>query len=184
MIRPPIIGISGRARVGKDTLAEAVLRLGAATYRYGFADPLRRMLHAGFGIDLADAHWIARKDLPLPEYGRSPRQMLQTLGTEWGRSLVCRDVWVRLANDEFLTRGPGMCITDVRFDNEADWIRSNGGMVIHITRARASMVNAHVSEDGIIRHASDRAVANDGSLKDLRIAAYDLFHATPAEQSP
>ena len=120
MIRPPLIGIAGRARAGKSTVAELLLRLGVGKYPYSFADPLRAMLKAGFGIDLDNAYWQLRKEDPMPEYaGHSPRSLLQLLGTEWGRHLVHRDVWLTLAGRALRQRGPGMVVCDVRFENEA-----------------------------------------------------------------
>ena len=83
MIRRPVIGIVGRARVGKDRTVEAILRMGGASYRRSFADPLRAMIKAGFGIDADDPYWVKHKEDPMPELcGRSLRYVMQTLGTE------------------------------------------------------------------------------------------------------
>ena len=180
MSRLPIIAISGKSRVGKDAAAEAFLRMGAAKYRYSFADPLRAMLKAGFGIDLDDPYWQRRKEEQLPEYGRSPREMLQTLGTEWGRHLVHRDVWVKLAADALATSGPGMVIADCRFNNEAHWVRQAGGLVVHVTRAAAPAVRAHASEMGVTIQPGDGHLANDGTIEELYEAAHDLIYGVIA----
>lgn len=164
----PIIGIAGRARSGKDTVA-GMLMSSARLYRYAFADPIREMLWAGFQIDTFSAAFDAVKDLPRPDLGGiSPRRMMQTLGTEWGRHMVHADVWVLQAARVLRLNGPGMLVTDVRFENEAEWIRAADGLVVHVRRAAAAPVEAHASEAGVAVRERDIVIDNDGTLDDLR----------------
>lgn len=166
MARPAVIGIHGKARHGKDTLADFVIaRFGG--YKYALASPLKAMVKAGLGIDLQDSYWSTRKEQVIPALGKSPRQIMQSLGTEWGRGLVNEDVWITLAKQRLLQDGPGMVIPDVRFDNEADWIRGINGLVIHVSRKGAQAVSPHSSEGGITQISQDFEVANDGTLEDL-----------------
>lgn len=170
----PIIGISGKARSGKDTAAQFLIaHIGG--YRYSFADPLRRMLAAGLGIDMGDPYWQANKEQDIPAIGRSPRYLMQTLGTEWGRDLVHPDLWVILAKQALHRLGPGMVIPDVRFTSEADWIRSIGGRIIHLHRPHGSEVREHQSELGIPMDGNDLLVQNSGSLEDLQGKIKELF---------
>lgn len=168
MSRPTIFGFTGAARSGKDTAA-AFLQAHIGGYRYAFADPLRAMLLAGFGIDMNEQYWKDRKEEPIPAFGVSPRQMMQTLGTEWGRKMINTDVWLLLAKNELITHGSGMIITDVRFENEAAWVRKMGGVVIHVKRDAAPTVSAHESENGVhVAELLDHIIMNDGSLEDLQ----------------
>lgn len=162
----PVVGLAGRARVGKSTAAE-ILRRVTGGYLYSFADPLRAMLRAGFGIDMDQPQWQARKEVPIAALGCSPRYLLQTLGTEWGRELVHPDLWVIRARQELGARGPTMVLADVRFDNEADWVRREGGLVIHLERPDAPTVRAHASEAGVGRLPDDAEVTNDGTIDQL-----------------
>jgi hypothetical protein len=52
-------------------------------------------------------------------------------------------------------------ITDVRFDNEALWIRKQGGWVIELIRDKAAAVNDHVSEAGLNPRHVDFHIVND-----------------------
>ena len=54
-----------------------------------------------------------------------------------------------MAHQRLLQNGPGMVISDVRFDNEAAWIPAHGGRIIHVIRPDTKAVEAHASEDGI-----------------------------------
>ena len=159
-----VIGVTGRARSGKDTVADMIKdHIGGS--RYSFAEPMYNMLSAA-GFDFKSPDWAGLKEEPIAGIGKSPRQMLQTLGTEWGRKLVCEDFWIKLAEVRlnFMTR---MIISDCRFDNEADWIRQNG-IVIRVIRPDVELVNPHESEAGISIREGDLTIENDSDLKDLR----------------
>lgn len=170
---PKIIGIAGRARSGKDTVANMILSMRGG-YSYSFADPLRAMLRA-INIDMDDQFWKDNKEVSIPALGKSPREMLQTLGTDWGRRLVNEDIWIIMAMERLMNRGPGMVIADVRFDNEAQWVRSQGGMVLHLSNPNVPAVAAHVSENGVTYQLGDSEITNDGSLEDLLVKVKELL---------
>ena len=167
--QPPIIGVTGLARVGKDAVTDALLLLGGAQYSYSFANPLRAMLKAGFDIDMNERYWRQHKEDVIPALGKSPRQLMQTLGTEWGRVLVSDDIWLVLAAAKLIKHGPGMVLPDVRFENEAKWIRDRGGTIIHVTRPNIEAVSEHVSEKGIKAIPGEVFIVNDGTLADLEV---------------
>lgn len=100
---------------------------------------------------------------------------MQLLGTEFGRDLVHRDVWLTLASGALRRGGPGMIIADVRFDNEAAWIRGHGGVIVHIERGKAAPVRAHASEAGVERLAGDLRVFNESTIDSLHVGLAKLF---------
>ena len=176
----PIIGLAGRARAGKSTAAELLLRIGAGRYLYSFADPIRDMLLAGLDIDLDSAYWQMRKEDPIARFGgHSPRSLMQTLGTDWGRERVHPDLWLTLAGDALQARGLGMIVADVRFDNEAAWIRRQGGVVLHIERGKAPPVRAHASEAGVQQLPGDLRVFNESTIDSLHVGLAKLFREEP-----
>lgn len=173
MSRPAVIGIAGRARSGKDTVARFILaEIGG--YTYSFADPIRGMMRA-LGIDLNDPYWQAHKEDVIPALGASPRRMMQTLGTDWGRQMINPDLWVRFAHQRLLSRGAGMIVPDVRFQNEADWVRRVGGRIIVLSRPDAPAVEDHVSENGVALDPSDAVLFNTGTLEELQQSVRDLL---------
>lgn len=169
----PIIGIAGRALTGKDTIASLIITA-IGGYRYSFADPIRAMLKP-LGIDMDDLYWQAHKEATIPSLGVSPRRMMQTLGTDWGRCMINANLWTELAARRLFQNGTGMVIPDVRFENEATWVREQGGLIIHVTRPAANAVENHVSEDGINVLPEDMQVVNDGTLDDLYISVNELL---------
>jgi len=164
-----IIGLTGPARSGKDTAAETLVNKGWRQYR--FADPLKKSVQAMFG--LTERHTDGDlKESPIDWLdGVTPRQIMQTLGTEWGRDCIHPDLWLRVA-DRALERTadhghPGIVISDVRFDNEAAFVRDRGGSVVHIRRESAGSVNAHSSESGVTFDAADYLIDNNGTIHEL-----------------
>lgn len=170
----PIIGLAGPARSGKDTVASFIIAA-VGGYRYAFADPIRQML-VPLGIDMNDPYWQERKEKIIPALNASPRKLMQTLGTEWGRQLIDPNIWLTLASQRLLTRGAGMVIPDVRFENEAEWVRNKGGRIIHVVRANPAQVETHVSENGVAKDPLDAILFNSGTLEELQIATRELLH--------
>jgi hypothetical protein len=59
-------------------------------------------------------------------------------------------------------------IKDIRYENEADFWRSHGGIIWHIQRKNALKVAIHSSEAGIQRKPADLLIINDGTLDELQ----------------
>lgn len=173
-----LIGMTGRAGSGKDTAADYL----AKAHRFmplAFASPLRMMLQAGLG--LTEEHFSqAQKNTPIAWLGKSPRELMQTLGTEWGRNLVSPSVWIDAASRELdALSGLDVVFTDVRFQNEANMIRQHGGIIVRMVRLEARPVHSHVSEAGITLTEGDREIYNNSTLFDL----YDKLDAVVGEES-
>lgn len=173
MSQAPVIGISGPARSGKDTVAAFIIAARGG-YRYSFADPIRQML-APLGVDMTDPYWIDHKEQVIPALGVSPRRLMQTLGTDWGREMINPDLWLLLALQRLYNLGPGMIIPDVRFNNEAEWVRAKGGRIVRLERKAVTPVEEHVSEAGIEPHHTDINISNNGTLEDLQAAVREIF---------
>lgn len=186
------IALVGKKNSGKDEVYSALRALPDARFeRVAFADPIKEMLRAGLGIP-REVLWgnAAQKELLDPRYGVSVRQMLQTLGTEWGRTLVHKDVWVMAALADIETRSHkdadlNWVVTDVRFLNEASLLRAAGFDVWNVWRPDAStgVSEAHASEQEQELIEWDHQLYNDGTLEELHCAARDLFFLTQAQRA-
>lgn len=170
---PKLIGITGKAGAGKDTLADAlVLEYGAD--KYSFARPIKEALNAMFGWTMDQWDDRVWKEKVIPWLGKSPRQCAQTLGTEWGREVIHQELWVMLAEQRFIrhldeytyaNETPPFVIPDLRFDNEAVMIKSQGGIVVEVRRGEAAPISAHKSEAGVQAALVDLVIVNDGSMQ-------------------
>lgn len=171
-----IIGLSGYARSGKDTVAE-LLVLNYEFKRMAFADGIRDalialnpILHDGYRLNeiVKMYGWEVAKSKD------EVRRLLQVMGTEVGRKLIHEDVWVwRLFNT--IGDDERIVIPDVRFPNEARMIKERGGEVWRINRHNHSAVNDHISERAMDNYMFDRVVYNDGTLDDLSDEVFMLM---------
>lgn len=168
-----IIGLSGKARVGKDTAAEFLAQHGFK--RIAFADPLKNAASIMFGIPRSDFDDPEKKEKLNLDWALSPRQIAQRLGTEGGRNVFGHSFWVKRAaltiKQLVEAHGPSdFVITDCRFDEEAEWIRRRGGIVIEVRRKDAAPVAAHSSENGISEFLVDERIDNNGTLEEFEAA--------------
>lgn len=177
-----LIGLTGYAGTGKDTV-RAILEQGGFV-GLAFAEPIRAMLLELLTSNGIDGNYIndrALKETIIPELGVSYRHMAQTLGTEWGRNLR-RDFWLRLAGAYMADMEDAgethFVISDVRFSDEAAWLRQKGGVIWRVERKSVLPVRLHASEAGAHLIKADYIIANHGTpeqLNDAVLAALETL---------
>lgn len=172
-----LVGITGKARSGKDTLAEYLVEH-HGFLKLSFAEPIRRFVSDITGHSVEELTDGPLKEEHLGWLDTTPRRLMQTVGTEWGREMVDPDLWLKVAHRrirEARQAGvPGIVIADVRFDNEAEFVRRWGGEVVRLTRPGSAEVAAHASEAGVRDDLVDYEVVNDRERRYLRFVAADL----------
>ena len=177
-----LIGVHGPLESGKDTVAKTIIEAFPNRYKqYAFAWPIKEACKVIFGFTDEDMNDRVLKERIHPFWGVTPRSTMQLLGTEFGRGMIREDIWILRAETEIQNNaldGYGTIISDVRFDNEAEIIRSRKGVIIHIERPDLdfSKVNyKHASEDGVKRHDEDFVIRNDSTLDVFRKRILNLF---------
>lgn len=169
---PHLIGITGAAGSGKDTAA-TILRLQHQYQRIAFASPIKEAVAAMLGVPASQWEDRVWKEACISSIGKSPRELAQTLGTEWGRESVKESVWLDLAMDKWakncrmwnLSRA---VFTDVRFDNEAARLKGEGGIILKTVRESSQAVASHSSENGVDESLIDRVFYNNAGVSDLQ----------------
>lgn len=166
-----IIGIAGKAGAGKDTVAKVLVEE-FEFIQYAFARPLKEGMKVMFGLTDYDVYDSEGKEKEHPRLGMTVRRAMQLAGTEFARDMIHNDIWLRMAS-HFLVqtlkeKGRTACvvISDVRFKNEANWVRSNGGVIWHIER-EIKKVDSHSSESGILVLSNDTVIYNHGTIDEL-----------------
>ena len=204
-----IIGLVGFIGAGKGTVGE-LLRLHAYK-QMSFAGALKDTASIMFGWDrdllegdtvesrvfreTKDEFWSSRFG-----YDFSPRLALQRLGTEAGRDVFHQDIWI-YALENRIKKLPKVVITDTRFPNEIEFIRSQGGVIVEVKRGErpewyeiAEQQNQraqpdkpinnlmalhhpdiHVSEWAWIGQKIDFTINNSGTLSDLKKGVENLL---------
>lgn len=200
---PRLIGITGKAGAGKDTIADYLVKHFGYT-RYGLADPLKKLLMKRFGINEAYINNRTTKEAAHPAFGYgelidgvpryySLREWMQWLGTEASRELHGEDCWINIMEREWhainatneTTFGElqRMVIPDLRYDNEADRIRKLGGTIIAVVRPGVAPVATHKSEDGVNSRLIDQTIINDSDINTLIRRAIDALANQPEKQA-
>lgn len=180
-----LIGLTGLARSGKDTVADHLVRHHGYT-RVAFADPLRQ---AALALDpiieptaaggtgpirlsavVGGTGWHAAKDVP------EVRRTLQRLGSEAGWMIHGEDLWLRRAQETIAAVGGPVVVTDVRMPHEAAWMTEQGAALWRVTRPGSGLHGeqaVHGSEAG--GFDVDQELCNDGTLDNLYTAAGALL---------
>lgn len=155
-----MIGLIGYPGTGKDAAAtELCSRFGYT--RYAFGDMVKHKL---LEIDPIYEGDITR----LERWKRSglgeTREKLQNLGESMRRDDP--DYWLKRMPTQLADKP---VVTDIRYENEMDWVRLAGGIVLHIERPGYGPVNDHQSEKntGELARLADYTITNHGTINDL-----------------
>ena len=164
-----IIGLTGYAQSGKDTVA-SILVENYGYQRVAFADPIRDLLYAtnpmlkeGYRVKgLVDVYGWDRVKVDYPE----ARRLLQDLGV--GARKTFGDMfWVKQALRQVNPEG-NYVITDVRYPNEAKAIREySSSQIWRVRRLGIDPVNSHESESAMDGEKVDQIFVNNGTIDDL-----------------
>jgi hypothetical protein len=169
-----LIGIVGQKRSGKSTASQYFIHNHNAK-SFGFAEPIRNMLR---GLGLTDRELYGDlKEVPCDKLsGQTPRYAMQRLGDEWGRFLMHEKFWIDRI-DECTDFSQLLVCDDVRRQNEADYIKSKGGMTIKIVRPGLVSNDSHGSEIEVDSIVCDYTIVNDATVTNMyyklsQIASY------------
>ena len=205
-----LIGIMGLKGSGKNTIAKM---LPVKWKRMAFADTLKDIVSILFGWDRdlieGDTEYSRKWREEVNEYWAkelgnkdfTPRMALQVLGTDVFRNNFDRDIWVKVLKRKIINSNSDVVVTDVRFPNEANMIKSLGGKIVQVIRGELpewwetakELNNKHIYRpddlekwkqlEGI--HPSEYSLAgviepdyvihNDGTLDDLHIKVDEML---------
>lgn len=184
-----VIGLTGYAQSGKDTAARHLIENYGFT-RVAFADKLREAMYT-LNPEIKTG-WVKRERLQdiVDDVGwenaklgyPEVRRLLQVFGTEVGRMMFGENVWVDVAAKDIVERNlDNVVLTDVRFQNEAAWVKSQGGIIVRINRSGVGPVNGHISDSGIDAMSVDFVVPNDGTIEALYAGLDDVMRLVASE---
>ena len=178
-----IIGISGKAGSGKDTVAKMLEVLYAnpdisyedfSNRKYKnfadiqivhFADSLKETTQVLFRIGEWETNTQEGKKTTINWIGKTVRELLQGVG-QGLRDAIDPNLWIKVlfANTE---NWSNYIIADVRYPNEIKAIKERNGILLRIDRKGAGAGN-HSSEIALDDYKEwDVHIENNGSIEDL-----------------
>jgi len=139
-----LIALTGAKTVGKTTIAQALLERLENAEIQSFASPMKAMIEA---LGIPKEYIEKKKEEPIPAIDMSARQLLCSLGTEWGRNTLGEDVWVKFLDLRIReSKKDIIIIDDCRFGNEARWVAEQGGIVVRLEREGIEYNFNHITE--------------------------------------
>jgi hypothetical protein len=168
-----VVGFGCTAQVGKDTAANYLQeKYPGKLKRVAFADELKKAAMVIFGLSREQCFGPQEiKEAIDPRYGKSPRQLLQELGEKMRE--IFPDIWIVKVFDQAIPELQEQgydcfVISDVRYPNEAEWIRKQGGVVTRVDREEGGVtVGAeHSSETAMRNFVCDVEISNNGTFEE------------------
>ena len=157
MIFPNIIGIAGYARTGKDTFGSILIKelknVGLSAKKLSLAFELKSDL---------DSFLTQKFDISAFTEDPKEKNFIRPLLICYGTDLMRKkdpEYWIKkLQKTIDINNNHGIisAVCDIRFVNEASWLKRNGGILIHLQRD--GIVPADKNEehnDALLREASD-----------------------------
>jgi len=146
-----IIGISGNARSGKDTFCElakvALSEKKVPAARVAFADQIKE------DLDRLCRHNIGCSAFTSDDEEKSLiRPLLVAYGTDVMRKME-PNWWIEKLEFKlplYKEQGIVPIVTDVRYENELEWIRKNDGVCVHISRDGIGPANSEEESNNLI----------------------------------
>ncbi len=192
---PVIVGLYGNRGVGKDTVADILVRHHGFT-KVAFADALRAEVSEAFGVNVTLLVDRDTKETPLEDLQiarcddpafralfedqskpRSPREVLQKWGTEYRRASDTL-YWHKKLLAEIPDQAP-VVIPDMRFPDEYWLVRKSlRGYAVGVIREEVDAAEMakrkagdptalHPSAGALDRFLMQSVIANNGDLVDL-----------------
>lgn len=163
-----IIGILGRARAGKDTLANCIFAVAPSNTSFEIwhiASTLKKTIKVLYDLD-DDQLTGNTKDMCDPRYGYTPRELC-TMWNDNVSRVHGADFFVKRMFREYdvMDTKPNILIPDVRFPHDCDEIRKRNGIIVKIIRHPLPLQVSR--EDHIDRMSSDLIVYNTHDVRYL-----------------
>jgi hypothetical protein len=186
-----LIGITGRKKSGKDTIGHYLID-NHGFVRVAYADSLKKACKHIFGFTDEQLYDDELKEVVDEYWNHSPREILQKVGTELFRNELSRlcehisnDIWIRSVDRKIKKlRAMGytrIVITDVRFQNELDYIEKMKGYSWKVSRPSLlanvdPTLPVHASEALIDDFICDTCYINEGTIDQLYDSTENVIH--------
>ena len=184
-----LVGFGFKANSGKGTCADLLVK----HYEFkpvSFADAIKRASMKMFGFTEEQTFTQEGKKTVDPFWGITPVQAFQWVGTEcfretFGDLMVDAGIWSEEGAQDFWIKAlqkrlesrlltENFVLEDVRFPNEAKWIKNMGGVLIRVDRKDQNELDIgrdreHLSETSLEGYEGwDFVIHNDSTIENMK----------------
>tara|TARA_R110000772_G_scaffold89847_5_gene185932 strand:- start:246 stop:845 length:600 start_codon:yes stop_codon:yes gene_type:complete len=139
-----IIGISGNARSGKDTLGRNMVSIlsdsGIKAKTFSFAHELKKSV---------DGFLIEQLGISAFTEDSDEKKIIRPFLVNWGTEIMRKkdsEHWIK-SIEKKLSDNCVNIITDVRFENELDWVKEKNGLSVFLSREGIDPANSYEEEN-------------------------------------
>lgn len=163
MVLPKIIGIAGRSRAGKDTIAQIIIDSHPEYSIRRLATPLKKAIVDlyGFAPDQLETDLKEVKD---ERWDKTPRETIQSL-TDYMMTYMGTDFFTRQLYNGY-TEGEHIIIPDIRYEHDIEEIHRRNGIVIKVERPLSNVSHKFESQVDTLNY--DYLINNCGSIEDMK----------------
>lgn len=176
-----IIGLTGYKSSGKSLCANYLCEKYNA-HELAFADPLKKICSELYNVPLDNFYDAKLKEVKIDELNTTPRQLMQIIGMKIREvgddipDILVKNPWIFKVKNEIIKlnkmhkgRIP-IVISDVRFKDEFDMIKSLNGIIVRITRPTKDIpsIDNHISETSMRSLVPDCLLCNISSISEFK----------------
>lgn len=157
-----LIGLTAQKRNGKDLMGDYLINK-YNFVRLTFADKVKKI--AQITYDFTDDQMDENKDKIDPYWNITPRDAFKEIGTFYRNKDP--EFWIKVVKKQYEEiTDKCVVITDVRYLNEAEFIRNHGGIIVRIVRPSIISSCEHSSEQELLSINEDIKIINDSTIND------------------
>ena len=167
-----LIGLSGKKEAGKSTVTDYLVKH-HQFHEVSWAKPLKEIVGKQlFGMTDEQLYGPQSiKETIITEWNKSPRQILQLVGTDWFRKQIHPDFWVKVGLRKIMSLDPikrNIVVSDNRFPNECNAVKAKIGVNIDVVKLDLESTDTHDSETALDGYKFDYVIkAKHGEINSL-----------------
>ena len=176
------VGIVGRKATGKNDVVQFLHEYFINVKTLSFSEPIKQMVKIGYHF--SDEQLENGKDIKDLVWNITPRNAMRSIASTMTAldEIHFVDLMCQRIRHTDTTGVEYMCISDIRFHNEADLVKNLGGLTIHVSNVKLHVddpkfvhLDEHVSEVYSDEIKCDYYIVNDGNINNLKIQCDKIF---------
>lgn len=162
-----IIGIIGKKGSGKDTMADYLVKQ-YEFKQFTYAEPLKKICQELFSLTDEQVNCPHLKEVIDERWGKTPREILQQIGTDLFRKHYDENIWVNILKEKIKldVKTKNIVVSDIRHQNELDNITQfENCVVFHIERPSLQNTDTHSTENNVFHYSNIITIKNDSTIE-------------------